>query len=91
MPKFSIITTGRNDNYDGNFSDRLAYAMSMNMRQMPEEEFIFVEWNPIMDKPLVCEGLKRLFADRVRYMLHTQNFILIIVRFILLSNTLQRT
>jgi hypothetical protein len=67
MPKFSLVTIGRNDDYDGNFTERLAYALSQNIYQLPNEEFIFVEWNPIMDKPLVCEELKNIFADRIQY------------------------
>jgi hypothetical protein len=67
MPKFSLITTGRNDDYDGNFIERLVYALSQNISRLPEEEFIFVEWNPIPDKPLACDELQAVFGERIRY------------------------
>jgi hypothetical protein len=67
MKKLSFIVTGRNDNYDGNFDDRLAIALSYNTKSLPDAEFIFVEWNPLPDRPLTCEKLKKVFGDRVRY------------------------
>jgi len=67
MPKLSIIVTGRNDNYDGNFNDRLAMSLTRNIQSLPDAEFIFVEWNPYLDRPLTSEGLKKIFNDRVKY------------------------
>lgn len=67
MSKLSVIVTGRNDDYDGNFDERLAVALSKNMASLPEAEFIFVEWNPIPNKTLSCEKLKKVFGDRVKY------------------------
>ena len=67
MPNLSVIVTGRNDNYDGNFDDRLAIAMKRNIEKLPDAEFIFVEWNPIPDRPLTSQGLKNIFGDRIRY------------------------
>jgi glycosyltransferase involved in cell wall biosynthesis len=67
VPKLSFITTGRNDNYDGNFIERLSTALRRNIKSLPDAEFIFVEWNPFLDRPLVCEELKKIFRDRVRY------------------------
>lgn len=67
MNKISVIVTGRNDNYDGNFEERLALAMSRNIKNLPEAEFIFVEWNPYLDRPLCSENLKKIFKDRIRY------------------------
>jgi len=67
----SIITTGRNDNYDGNFNERLIFALNRNIKALPEAEFIFVEWNPIPDKPLVGEAIRRVFRDKVKcYVVH---------------------
>ena len=65
--KISVIVTGRNDNYDGNFNERLTIALTKNIASFPEAEFIFVEWNPHLDRSLVCEYLKRIFGERVRY------------------------
>jgi len=63
----SIIVTGRNDDYDGNFEERLSISLSRNTKSLPSAEFILVEWNPILEKPLVCEKLKKIFGDRIRY------------------------
>jgi GDP-D-mannose 3',5'-epimerase len=63
----TILTTGRNDNYDGNFNERLIIALNQNMQRLPEGKFVFVEWNPIPDKRLVCEDLQVAFGDKVKY------------------------
>jgi len=63
----SIIVTGRNDNYDGNFDERLGIALFRNIQNLPEAEFIFVEWNPIMDCELSCHKLQKLFGNRIKY------------------------
>jgi hypothetical protein len=65
--KLSIIITGRNDNYDVDFDDRLIIALSHNLKNLPDAEFIFVEWNPYMDRPLVCDKLKREYGKRIKY------------------------
>jgi hypothetical protein len=65
--RLSVIITGRNDNYDGDFDDRLCLAMNRNIKSLPDAEFIFVEWNPFLDKPLTCQKLKKIFKDRVKY------------------------
>lgn len=67
MNNLSIVVTGRNDNYDGNFDERLAIALFHNIQSLPQAQFIFIEWNPILDKPLVCEKLKKLFGNRIDY------------------------
>lgn len=67
MPKISIVVTGRNDDYDGNFDERLTIAMSKNMKVLPDAEFIFVEWNPVPGKTLTCQKLQKIFRDKVRY------------------------
>lgn len=67
MPELSIIVTGRNDNYDGNFNERLTIALRRNIKSLPNAEFIFVEWNPYLDRPLTCQKLQRTFGDKVKY------------------------
>jgi hypothetical protein len=67
MPRLSIIVPGRNDNYDGNFNERLTIALRRNIKCLPEAEFIFVEWNPYLDRPLTCSKLKRTFGRRIKY------------------------
>lgn len=63
----SIITTGRNDNYDGDFNERLAISLARHIESLPYSELIFVEWNPILNKPLTCSFLKNIFGGRVKY------------------------
>ena len=65
--KFSVIVTGRNDNYDGDFDERLCIALSQNIKSLPEAEFIFVEWNSFTDRPLVCSKLKKIFSNQIKY------------------------
>jgi hypothetical protein len=74
MPKLSVIVTGRNDNFDGNFDDRLAIAMKRNIKHLPDAEFIFVEWNPYLDRPLTSQRLKNFFGDRIRYIVVDPRF-----------------
>jgi nucleoside-diphosphate-sugar epimerase len=70
----TILTTGRNDNYDGNFNERLIIAMSQNMQRLPECKFVFVEWNPDPRNPLVCEDLQKAFGNKVKYYVVHPNF-----------------
>lgn len=67
MNRLSFVVTGRNDDYDGNFDDRLITALSKNIASFPAAEFIFVEWNPYMDRALTSQKLRKVFGDRVRY------------------------
>lgn len=63
----TILTTGRNDNYDGNFNERLIIAISQNLQRLPDADFVFVEWNPIPNVRLVCQDLQKVFGDKVKY------------------------
>lgn len=67
MASLTVVVTGRNDNYDGNFEERLVLSLSRNVKSLPGAEFIFVEWNPFLDRPLVAENLKKIFGTRIRY------------------------
>jgi len=67
VPRLSFVISGRNDNYDGNFDERLTIALDRNIKSLPDAEFIFVEWNPYLDRPLTSEKLDKEFGDRVRY------------------------
>jgi len=55
----SIVFVGRNDNYGGDFEQRLLSTAHHNMRRLTERgveaELIFVEWNPIEEEPLLSE------------------------------------
>ncbi len=71
MTKLSFVISGRNDNYDGNFDERLINALHKNIESLPHAEFIFVEWNPYTDRTLVSEKLREEFGDLVKsYVVH---------------------
>lgn len=48
--RISIVVSGRNDNYAGNFEERFLAAYRRNCRELEQAgidaEWIFVEWNP---------------------------------------------
>jgi hypothetical protein len=67
-PYLSIVLTGRNDNFGGDFSERFLRALRFNHERLRERgvshEFVLVEWNPLPDKPYLasvveeaCPGL----------------------------------
>jgi hypothetical protein len=53
----SIICSGRNDDYGGNFLDRMCYFFRSVDRFQVKAEIIIVEWNPIEDRPRLSEVL----------------------------------
>lgn len=61
-PFLSIILTGRNDNHNGDFDRRAELAIHHNSALLKKHglaiEWIWVEWNPLADKPLFAEKLK---------------------------------
>lgn len=66
MTNLTIVVTGRNDDYDGNFEERLIVSLTRNIQSLPDAEFIFVEWNPLLDRDLVSEHLIGIFGDKVK-------------------------
>ena len=66
-PTLSIVLTGRHDNYGGDFNERLFASLRFNHARLAERhvalEIVFVEWNPLPDKPLLAEVLAREFPD----------------------------
>jgi hypothetical protein len=58
----SIVMTGRNDNYGGDFNTRLLRALRFNWAALMERgvscEMMFVEWNPPADRPTLTEALR---------------------------------
>lgn len=73
-PKLSVVLTGRNDDYDGNFNERLLIATRRNLKALPQAEFVFVEWNPIPSKKLVSQLLREEFGDRVQCFVVDKSF-----------------
>jgi hypothetical protein len=66
VPFLSIVVTGRNDNYGGDFNERFFTAIQFNLDRLCEHgvrcEVVLVEWNPVAGRPFLCE----LLARRVR-------------------------
>ena len=63
----SVIICGRNDNYGGNFDERLFSTTDHNLaelrrRQVPFE-LMFVEWNPLEDRPLLSEAVAARYPE----------------------------
>ena len=60
-PYLSIIITGRNDDFGGNFNARLFGALEFNHAHLTERgiphEFVFVEWRPVSGKLWLSEVL----------------------------------
>jgi hypothetical protein len=54
-PPLSIVLTGRNDNYGGDFNERFFNALRFNYARLAESgvacHVVFVEWNPVPDRP----------------------------------------
>src|SRR6266850_294443 len=70
----SIVLTGRNDNYGGDFNTRLIRALRFNWAALHARgvscEIVFVEWNPIEGRPSLVDvaraGLEEFGQDRFR-------------------------
>jgi hypothetical protein len=72
-PYLSLVVTGRHDNYGGDFNERFFTALRFNHERLTERdvpfEVILVEWNPVPDRPTLCELAGREvpeLADRLR-------------------------
>jgi hypothetical protein len=61
-PYLSIVLTGRNDNFGGDFNERLFRALQFNHRVLMdaavEYDIVFVEWRPVADRPLLAQLLR---------------------------------
>jgi len=59
----TIVLAGRNDDYGGNFRERLFRTTLHNSSLLSERgvdyEYLFAEWNPLPDRPLVSEEFVR--------------------------------
>jgi hypothetical protein len=73
-PYLSIVVTGRNDDFGGDFNGRFFRSLRFNHERLSEagvsHEFILVEWRPIQYAPylstLVTAAFPDLDADRLR-------------------------
>ena len=74
-PFLSIVLTGRNDGYGGDFNERFLRTLRFNHAQLATRgiahEYVFVEWAPPADAPslreLVREALPDLPGDVLRW------------------------
>lgn len=61
----SIVVTGRNDGYGGDFNARFARALRFNHEQLAaagvDHEVVLVEWAPLADRPLLADVLADLY------------------------------
>jgi hypothetical protein len=72
-PYLSIIITGRNDNFGGDFDVRLRRALEFNHRHLSHQgiphEFILVEWRPVPGKPWLADVLADQYPELVPHTL----------------------
>jgi hypothetical protein len=66
-PYLSIVVTGRNDDLGGDFNGRFFRALKFNADQLARagiaHEFVFVEWRPLVGRPLLAHLLAEEFPD----------------------------
>jgi len=66
-PYLTLVFTGRNDDFGGDFNGRFFRALRFNHARLTEagisHEFVFVEWRPLDDRPYLATVLVREFAD----------------------------
>lgn len=67
QPYLSIVVTGRNDDFGGDFNGRFFRALRFNHDQLTRAgisyEFVFVEWRPIDGRPYLATVLGAEFRD----------------------------
>lgn len=66
-PYLTIVVTGRNDDFGGDFNGRFFRALRFNHARLAaagvSHEFVFVEWRPIEGRPYLATLLAREFSD----------------------------
>jgi len=67
VSKFSMVVVGRNDNYGGDFSARLKATIDWNYNRVPGCELIYIEWNPILDRPSDTEWISQRYPNSKCY------------------------
>ena len=65
-PYLSIVLTGRNDDFGGDFNDRFFRALRFNHHELSKagvsHEFVFVEWRPVEGRSHLSTVLEEEFA-----------------------------
>src|SRR4026208_2540087 len=66
-PYLSIVLTGRNDNFGGDFNQRLFSALAYNHRLLTEAgveyELVFVEWRPVTNRMLLSDLIREQLLE----------------------------
>lgn len=64
-PSLTVVVTGRNDNYGGDFDARLFRSVAHNGGLLAaagvEFEYLLAEWNPLTDEPLLSQRFVATF------------------------------
>lgn len=66
-PFLSIVLTGRNDSYGGDFNERFFRTLAFNTTKLAEQgidfEVVFIEWSPVPRQPELSDLLAAEFPD----------------------------
>ncbi|RLD57312.1 MAG: hypothetical protein DRJ01_14020 [Bacteroidetes bacterium] len=63
----SVVVVGRNDNYGGDFTERLRTTLDWNLSILPNPELIYIEWNQIPNKPSDCDWIVERYKNAKCY------------------------
>ena len=67
IPYLSIVLTGRNDNFGGDFNQRLLSALSYNHRLLAaagvDYDLVFVEWRPLAGRMLLADLIREQLPE----------------------------
>jgi hypothetical protein len=67
VPYLSVVLTGRNDNFGGDFNRRLFSALSYNHRLLTnarvEYELVLVEWRPVPGRALLADLIRQCLPE----------------------------
>lgn len=65
----SVVVVGRNDNYGGDFSERLKTTLDWNLAHLPNPELIYIEWNHVPDRSSDCEWIVQRYKNAKCYII----------------------
>lgn len=63
----SIVVVGRNDNYGGDFTDRLRTTLDWNLSILPNPELIYIEWNQVENRSSDCDWIAERYKNSKCY------------------------
>src|SRR5947207_2550201 len=70
-PPVSVVFVGRNDDFVSDNEARVRAMIEWNSRILCDE-MIFVEWNPIMERPFLSLSLARDYPHLRAYVVHPE-------------------